>query len=152
MRLSALLVPALSLALAASQAPAKKAGAEGTHARIQTLNDGFAGDMLKADAAAVAARYSEDAQLLFFKGATFKGRPAIQGFLQDFFKGSKLKAFTVVSEETHAMGDCILDLGHYEMTAVAEGKEESSKGRYMQVFRKEKDGKWRVFRDCPLPD
>lgn len=35
---------------------------------------------------------------------------------------------------------------------MTKGKEATAKGRYMQVLRKDKDGKLRIFRDCPLPD
>ena len=139
-----LLLPALvALPLAAS--PAAKA-------KVDAVNDAFAAAMRKGDAAAVAALSTEDAQLLFFKGTTLRGRAAIQEFLSGMFKGMKVTSMKIVSEEIHPLGDTLLDQGHYEMTSEADGKVETAKARYLQVLKKGKDGQWRLFRDCPLPD
>lgn len=139
-----LLLPALvALPLAASPA---------VNAKVAAVNDAFAAAMVKGDAAAVAALYTEDAQLLFFKGTTLKGRAAIQEFLGGMFKGMKVKAMKIVSEEVHPLGDALLDQGHYEMTSEADGKVETAKARYLQVLKKGKDGKLLLYRDCPLPD
>ena len=139
-----LLIPALiALPLAASPA---------VQAKVDALNYAFAAAMTRGDAAAVAAFYSEDAHLYFFKGTTLKGRAAIQEFMNGMFKGMKVTSMKIVSEEIHPMGDTILDEGHYEMTSEADGKVETSKARYLQVYKKGKDGKYLLFRDCPLPD
>jgi uncharacterized protein (TIGR02246 family) len=139
-----LLIPALiALPLAASPA---------VQAKVDALNDAFAAAMVRGDAAAVAAIYTEDAHLYFFKGTTLKGRAAIQEFLTGMFKGMKVTSMKIVSEEIHPMGDTVLDEGHYEMTSEADGKVETSKARYLQVYKKGKDGKYLLFRDCPLPD
>ena len=141
---SLLLLPALmTLPLAASPA---------VQAKVDAANDAFAAAMVRGDAAAVAAIYTEDAQLYFFKGTTLKSRAAIQEFLTGMFKGMKVLSMKIVSEEIHPMGDTILDQGHYEMTSEADGKVETSKARYIQVYKKGKDGKFLLFRDCPLPD
>ncbi|GLH72731.1 hypothetical protein GETHLI_12330 [Geothrix limicola] len=121
-------------------------------AKVDTVNDAFAAAMLRGDAAAVAAFYTDDAQLYFFKGTTLKGRAAIQEFMTGMFKGMKVKAMKIVSEESHPMGDAILDQGHYEMTSEAEGKVQTDKARYIQVLKKGQDGQLLLFRDCPLPD
>ena len=154
--LLALALPAVLLAQTPQTTPVAKPVKSGSgsslKAQVGALNTAFAEGMMNGDAAVMADLYTQDAELLFFKGSTFKGREAIQEFMTGFFKGNRVKAMTVVSEESHMMGGSVLDIGHYEMTTVADGKEESSKGRYMQVLKKGKDGKWRLFRDCPLPD
>lgn len=141
------LVPVLSCA-----ALAIPLVAGGPSTKAEALNKAFAEAMVKADVKVLADLYTEDGQLLFMKGTTLKGREAITGFMTGFFKDAQVKAMKITSEESHAMGAYLLDLGYYEMTVVASGKEETSKGRYMQVLAKGKDGKWRLFRDCPLPD
>jgi ketosteroid isomerase-like protein len=51
------------------------------------------------------------------------------------------------------LGDALYDSGRYEMVDVGkDGKETTSKGRYMQILKKGKDGVWRLWRDCPLPN
>ena len=115
-------------------------------------NKAFAAAMVKADAAAVSNLYTKDAQLLFMDGKTYKGRMEIQGLMAGYFKESKIKAMTITSEESHMLGDALLDTGHYETAEVSnkDGKETTSKGRYLQILKKGKDGQWRLFRDCPL--
>jgi uncharacterized protein (TIGR02246 family) len=124
----------------------------GFKAKVDALNSAFCAAMVKGDAVAVAGWYTEDARLLFFKGQTVKGRAAIRELMAGMFKGMKVKDMKIVSEEIHPMGDCILDMGHYEMTSEAEGKVTTEKARYVQVLKKGKDGQWRLFMDCPLPD
>ena len=120
--------------------------------KVDAMNDAFAAAMLKGDAPALAALYTEDGHLLFFKGSTLKGRAAIQEFFAGMFKDMKVKAVKIVSDEIHPMGDAILDQGHYEMTSELEGKVQTDKARYFQVFKSDKEGKLLLFRDCPLPD
>jgi uncharacterized protein (TIGR02246 family) len=139
-----LLLAAL-VALPSAASPAIKA-------KVDAVNEAFAAAMVQGDAAAVAAFYTEDAQLIFFKGTTLKGRAAIQEFMTGMMKGMKVKSMKIISEEIHPMGDTLLDQGHYEMISEADGKVEASKARYIQVFKKGKDGKLLLFRDCPLPD
>ena len=139
-----LLLPVL-IALPLAASPAVKA-------KVDALNDAFAAAMLKGDAVALAALYTEDAQLLFFKGTTLKGRAAIQEFMAGMFKGMKVKSMKVVSEEIHPMGDGFVDQGTYEMVSEADGKVDTTKARYIQVLKKGKDGSLMLFRDCPLPD
>lgn len=128
--------------------------ASGPHAGVEALNRRFAEAMVKADATALLDCYTEDGQLIFFKGQTFKGRTEIKGFLAGFFTPNKVKSMTIASREWKALGaGYLLDQGTYEMVSVgADGKEEKGAGRYLQILRKDKDGKWRLFRDCPLMD
>ncbi len=135
---------ALSLpALAAS--PAKPS----THA--DAANKAFAAAMIKGDAVMVAQLYTEDGQLLFFDGKTYKGRREIGDMMAGFFSSNSVKSMTITSEEAHMMGGMILDIGRYEMVTVGkDGKETASKGRFVDVLKKGKDGKWRLWRDCPL--
>lgn len=140
-----LLIPVLvALPLAASPAALK--------AKVDAANNAFSAAMVRGDAAAIAAFYTPDAELLFFKGSTVKGRAAIQETMGGMLKGMKVTSMKIVSEQIHVMGDAILDIGHYEMSSEAEGKVENSKARYIQVFKKGKDGSLMLWRDCPLPD
>ncbi len=138
-------IPALIAALPLAASPAAKA-------KVDAANEAFAAAMVRGDAAAVAACYTEDGHLYFFKGTTLKGRAAIQEFINGMFKGMKVLAMKVVSEEIHSMGDSVLDEGHYEMTSEADGKVVTEKARYLQVFKKGKGGQLLLYRDCPLPD
>ncbi|HJU83378.1 MAG TPA: nuclear transport factor 2 family protein [Holophagaceae bacterium] len=156
-RIALLLAAALALpVLAQAPGPEKKihllAPGAKWHAKAQALNDAFAAAMVKGDAEAIAEAYTQDAELFFFKGETPKGRVAIRATLDGMLKGMQVKAMAITSEETYRLGADLFDQGHYEMTTVADGKETTAKGRYLQILRKGTDGKWRLWRDCPLPD
>ena len=140
-----------SLILAALVSVPMLAG-PGLKPKVDALNSAFCAAMIKGDAVAVSGYYTEDARLLFFKGATVKGRAAIRDMMTGMFKGMKVTEMKIVSDECHPLGDAILDMGHYEMTTEAEGKVTTEKARYVQVLKKGKDGQWRLFMDCPLPD
>ena len=71
----------LSLALAL---PVFAATPSGPSAHADALNKAFSSAAVKGDAAATAACYTKDAEFFFFKGSTFKGREAIQGFFDGF--------------------------------------------------------------------
>ena len=113
----------LSLALAlALPVLAASPGKPSPHAAA--VNKAFAAAMVKADAAAVANLYTEDGQLLFMDGKTYKGRKQLQELFVGYFKENKIKSMTVASEESDMLGDAILDIGRYEMVEVGkDGKE-----------------------------
>jgi uncharacterized protein (TIGR02246 family) len=139
-----------ALALALSL-PALAASPTKASAHADAANKAFAAAMLKGDAAAVADMYTEDAHLLFFDGKTYKGRKELLDLFTGYFKDNKVKSMTLTSEEAHMMGNAVLDIGRYEMVTLGkDGKESASKGRFMDVLKKGKDGKWRLWRDCPL--
>ncbi len=143
-------LPSLALALAL---PALAASPAKPSPHADKTNKAFAAAMVKGDAAAVTNLYTEDGQLLFMDGKTYKGRKEISDLMAGFFSGSTVKAMTITSEESHMLGDALFDTGRYEMTLVAkDGKETTSKGRYLEVLKKGKDGVWRLWRDCPLPN
>jgi uncharacterized protein (TIGR02246 family) len=143
-------LPCLALALAL---PALAASPAKPSPHADKTNKAFAAAMVKGDAAAVTALYTEDGQLLFMDGKTYKGRKEIQELMAGYFSANKMKSMTITSEESHMLGDALYDSGRYEMVDVGkDGKETTSKGRYMQILKKGKDGVWRLWRDCPLPN
>lgn len=143
-------LPSLALALAL---PALAASPAKPSPHADKTNKAFAAAMVKGDAAAVTALYTEDGQLLFMDGKTYKGRKEIQELMAGYFSANKMKSMTITSEESHMLGDALYDSGRYEMVDVGkDGKETTSKGRYMQILKKGKDGMWRLWRDCPLPN
>ena len=119
--------------------------------KAETHNKAFAAAMVKGDVAALADMYTEDGRLIFFDGKNYSGKAEIKAFFEGFLKENKVKSMTITSEDAAMMGGAIMDIGSYMMVTVGkDGKESASKGRYMEVLTKGKDGKWRLFRDCPL--
>ena len=94
------------------------------------------------DAAAIAALYAEDAEVMAPGHETVSGRAAIQDFFkQDFAQGAKN---TLTTSEVLSGGDYAISMGGYVATA-ADGSH-LDHGTYMTVFKKV-DGAWRIYRD-----
>ena len=59
----------------------------------------------------------------------------------------------ITTKAAFAMGDLAYETGSYTFTIVAEGKEARAvKGRYVEVWKKQTDGSWKMYRDIGLPD
>jgi ketosteroid isomerase-like protein len=59
----------------------------------------------------------------------------------------------ITTKDVFAMGDLAYETGSYSFTIVPEGKEARVvKGRYVEVWRKQMDGSWKMYRDIGLPE
>lgn len=106
----------------------------------------------------VATAYTEDALYLPSRGDMQRGRAAIREYFAGNFKqvrqdGARLRlTFEIV--ERRISGDLAADVGYYTLVGSKDGEEgPPSRGKFMTVSVKDKDGVWRfhVDGDTPLP-
>ena len=100
------------------------------------------------DAAAISQLYMPNAVSEPNFQPTLKGRDAIAASLKDMFAQVSVNA-TLDAEETRTLGNVGLDRGHYTVTVTpkAGAPPTTSQGRYLVVYVKDADGKWRVSHD-----
>jgi uncharacterized protein (TIGR02246 family) len=149
----------------AAQAPAPEAAkaakparrvrkAKADHAEpgviAQELNARFCKAMEAGDAGAMAALYTEDAELHMGKD-TFKGREGIKAFGEGFLKATLVRSATVTSTAAHRKGNTITDTGTFTFQVDDHGKTSTMSGTYVQMLWRGKDGQWRLHRDWPFP-
>lgn len=143
----------LLLTLAGCAAPAPKAAPVDVAAlkdAIQAREKEWSAGYLAANAAAVAALYTEDAASVPPTGDWQRGRAAIAQGNQIQFDST---TYTARSDSTDEVIDLdanyVLEVGHYSSTgtAKADGKPRTSAGRYVVLWRKDADGIWRIHRD-----
>ena len=90
--------------------------------------------------------YAEDAQFLPPNHAAILGRPAIQQALGQIAAG--LQKLTYRSDKIEVSGDFAYAIGRHQLTIKTDsGAEIHDEGKYLVVYRRQQDGKWRAVAD-----
>lgn len=110
---------------------------------IAAANDKFMAAVEEQDAAALAAFYTEEAQVLPPNSDFVTGQEAIQGFWQAVMDmGIRRAELETVELEDH--GETAIEVS--KLTLYAEGDAVADKAKYMVVW-KQKEGVWKLHRD-----
>ena len=149
------LPPALALLLIAGcAAPAPQAAAPvdvaALKTTIQAREQEWSAAFMTANAASIAALYTEDGASIQATGDWNRGRPAIGQGLQPQFDSTTFTAREDITEEVIPVGpNYVFEVGHYSSvgTSKADGKPRTTAGRYIVLWRKDADGVWRLHRD-----
>ena len=134
-RLSASVLLSLGMAVTASAGDLK--------AGLLAADAAWAAAFAKGDAAAVAAIYTTDGQILADGSEPVKGTADIQKFIQGVM-AEGVTSVTLTTLEVFAHGDAATEVGRYVMKDKA-GKE-LDHGKYIEYWRLEK-GAWKLHRD-----
>jgi uncharacterized protein (TIGR02246 family) len=122
---------------------ASLSAAQDVRAAVEAGNRKFAEAVSRGDAAAVAALYTSQAQLLPAGSDVVTGSAAIAAFWKSVFdSGIKGAALTTVEVESH--GDVAHEVGRYELRG-ADGKA-LDQGKYIVIWKKE-GPTWKLHRD-----
>ncbi|MDH3688095.1 MAG: SgcJ/EcaC family oxidoreductase [Gammaproteobacteria bacterium] len=97
----------------------------------------------EADAAGVAAMYTQEGQLLPPGGPTVTGREAIQAFWQGVMDSGIAKA-ELEATEIEGSGALVYEVGVYRLFGT--DGQLAGEGKYIVVW-KQSDGQWRLHRD-----
>jgi uncharacterized protein (TIGR02246 family) len=129
----------------ASSAEAPKA--DPARAFIEKQGTAFAEAFNRGDIAAVAAMYSDDAMLFPPDSDIVQGRSAIEAQWKGTRdSGVKTLAFTV--QDVHSGGDLAVEVGKADLKIQPPNQPESSQTvKYVVVWKREKGGAWKLFRD-----
>ena len=110
---------------------------------IAVANDEFMAAFKRADAAGLAALYTEGGQVLPPNGDFVTGRQAIQGFWQVLFDmGIKEAKMEIVEVEKH--GDTVVEVSKFKL--LADGGQVLDKGKYIVIWKQD-GGRWKLHRD-----
>ena len=153
MRPTLLLTALACAALACQPAPAKLSEAD--IASIRATADSFGVNAVAGRAAANAALFAENGVFMPPNQPAVEGRAAIEAWFAAFPKISEFKHQIVTVD---GLGDIAYVRGTYQITIAAMGKTPAATdhGKYLEVRRKQADGRWLtafdVFNsDVPLP-
>ncbi len=135
---------ALTLVSAAFVLPAQ---AGTVKEEIMAADAGWAADFNSGNAEAVAARYTEDAAVFPPDGPRTDGRAAIAAFWKGAMNAG-LKNASLTTAEVEAREDLAYEVGTFTLDAADKsGAVTTLKGKYIVVWKKGSDGKWRLHRD-----
>ncbi len=162
--IAALLLLALALITAAAPAPR---GATGSPVRrpeaaredslavrrgIDAANAVYLDAFRRGDAVALASVYDEDAAQLRPGGQVVRGRAAIAASLAPLLQRIHFINGSITSSSLWHVDDLVYDVGHYTFVFQPEGKDTLvERSRYLNVWRRQADGTWRIWRDVPVP-
>lgn len=106
----------------------------------------------KGDAAMVAAIFADDGVQLGGNGKIFKGPQQIsehqKAAMQSVDPGVKV---TVTTVTVWLDGDTAYETGKYKYEYKAKGKSAIDEGRYVTIWKRQKDGSWKLAMDMGVP-
>jgi ketosteroid isomerase-like protein len=115
-------------------------------AKIEQAGDTWVKGALSQDWASVAALYVDDAAMNPPNEPATNGRAAIRAWLQKF---PRMTSFKIRRLKVDGRDDLAFVLATYAMTFVPPGAPGpiSDSGKYVEVWRKQPDGKWLIAVD-----
>lgn len=138
------LVPfCIALAACASAPPP----AETATAEIREASDRFWAARERGDAPAFADQFTEDGILMIPGMSDAVGRDAIRDLSQRRFASVKTAGFKVHRREIDVAGDAAYEVAWYSETSTSSGESYRMEGRYLNVWKRDADGAWRVQRN-----
>ncbi len=154
-RLGRSLGPALVLAVACAHAPASpSADPLDVRAAIAANNAQFAGAMTKANAAEIAAMFTEDGEVIPPAAKGFiTGRAALESYYAARFKTARVLEVEIKTVAVEVSGDLAWETGTNRVVVQAgDGAPTTRTGRYLVAWKRGSDGRWRYRVDAVIPD
>lgn len=110
---------------------------------LSQMNRDFAKALNNKDAVAAANLYTEDATELPPNEAPITGRDKIQQYWQAAIDAGTFNV-SVATTATGSNGDLGYEVGRYELSIKdSTGKITTEHGKYIELLKREKDGKWK---------
>jgi uncharacterized protein (TIGR02246 family) len=101
----------------------------------------------RGDAEAIAALYTESAQLLPPNGAPVQGASDIRAFWADAIQ-SGIKGGRLETQDVESSGDIAVETGRYQLILQPPGGAQvTDEGKYLVMWRRQADGTWKLHRD-----
>lgn len=114
-------------------------------AAIQQVSDEFAAGFRAGELAAVAALYTADGLLMPPNAPTVSGRSAIQAFMETF---PPVSHFELTNIAVDGEEDLAFVHGTYAMTLeMPDGTSAPDAGKYIEIRRRQPDGRWLLTHD-----
>jgi uncharacterized protein (TIGR02246 family) len=137
----------LSLTIGALPAFSQTAKTDPVRAFIEKQAKVFSDTFARAEFKTLAAMYAEDAVALPPDADMVKGRAAIEAFWKSVYD-SGVKSATLTVVDVHSSGELAAELGTAVLTIKAANKPDATQNvKYVVVWKKQKDGAWKLYRD-----
>jgi uncharacterized protein (TIGR02246 family) len=115
---------------------------------IDAANAKFIDAMKRGDTITIADNYAEDAVVMPQGAESWRGREAIRKGFTGMLTQATVKEFNGKTEDLVIGGDLAVETGTYDEVYVPKGgKETRDKGKYINVWKRQPDGSWKIVRD-----
>jgi uncharacterized protein (TIGR02246 family) len=146
----ALLMPLALCACAAQQlsTSAPPRGTDGVRGQIEQAAARFAETFNRGDITALAAMYDTGGVVLAPNAPPMHGRQNIEA-LWAGARQQGFKALTLVVDSVEPIGGShAIELGRYTLVIEPAGQAEmTDRGKYMVLWKRQRDGSWKLYRD-----
>jgi uncharacterized protein (TIGR02246 family) len=120
---------------------------------VDAGNAKFLATRISGDAPGFASLFDEDGAFLEPGGTVVRGRAAVEREIAASMKKSRIVDGKITTIDVFPMGDLAYETGTYSFSIAVEGKEPRAvRGKYVEVWKKQADGGWKMFRDIGLPE
>ncbi|MCU1339502.1 MAG: ketosteroid isomerase-like protein [Bryobacterales bacterium] len=103
----------------------------------------------------IVAHYADDATIVLANAPTMVGKDAFRAGMKDFLADPKFALdLRTVKVEVSKAGDLAYSQGTYSVTATDPKTKKimSEKGGYVEVYKKQPDGSWKIVEDINTPE
>ncbi len=112
-------------------------------AAIDELRDAVSSAIIAGDAAGYANLCTDDVQLLHAGSPIITGRAELEAHNAAMFEAVTVTSLMLTPVEIYGTGDLAYEVGKQELTIEPTVPEFSGSRKYVHVFRRGSDGKWR---------
>ena len=135
-----------------NQSPAQSAALADARKAIDKGNAQWVDAWDKADASLIAALFAPDGVLLGRNGKFFKGTNQVFERMKIAMEsaGKGVKA-TVTTVDLWLDGDTAYETGTYSYKYQENGKPVNEEGLYVTIWKKQRDGSWKIVTDMGVP-
>ena len=146
---------AITMTLACAHGPEIRAQdpAE-VRAAIEATNAQFAAALKRGDAAALAAMFTEDGEVIPAAGKGFvSGRAALEAYYVGRVRAVRILDVTITTVAVEVSGDLAWETGTNRLSVQAgDAPPVTRTGRYLVAWKRGPDGRWRYRVDAVIPD
>ncbi len=106
------------------------------------------------DADKMASLFDRDGSQFGAKGRVIRGRKAIHDRFAENFKASgPALDFTIATLEVWLVDDLAYESGNYTLKLQPKGKDVASfAGKYVTIWKRQRDGSWKIWVDFGVPE
>jgi uncharacterized protein (TIGR02246 family) len=133
----------------AGEDPAQKAAeAEATRAEVQAAGDAWEAAFKAGDLETIAASYTADAVAMPPDAPMETGREAVAATFEQMFGMGSTEDSSLTTDEIGVGDDWAFRRGHFTLVIKPEeGDPVTPTGKFIEIWKKEADGTWRISRD-----
>jgi uncharacterized protein (TIGR02246 family) len=119
-------------------------------AAIDRSNQAYIEALEHGDANAYGALFTKDAISMPARGASIRGRDAIEASIEGAFKHVAFRSGSIQTAETRVEGNTAYELGGYSFEITADGTDQRLAGRYLVVWQKVGNA-WKIAVEASEP-